>query len=304
MKNPPAIIAEGAVTPPPSPVVAPSHIPSMAPQPMAVREGGKLTQKQQEIVFYAIAGLSGLAAITIITLLVRRSIRKARQRHAFQKTLKQDEPEAYANRIQMAFENDGWWGTDVAALRKVFLEIPTQDFYAKVADAYPKLTKGKTLEMQLKSELTSQQLNELIAIVNAKPSKKGEPTVFNALSIAKRLHAAMNEVWFGFWETTDDDALKMALNEIPSQAAWNEVADAYQKEYATPLAEDLDDDLWMWGDLDWKKIKNELPLSGLHKSFTQVWGFIKENCRLEKRPSFREVWKQLTEGNAIAPAII
>jgi len=249
------------------------------PPAVVVQSGRERPENERKVIFWSLVGVAGLTVATGTFLLMRHGFRKVRQRKAFHQTLDEGSPEAFANRIQMAFDNDGYWGTDMQALRKVFLDIPHVAFYKKVASEFQKLSKGDVLEDKLKGELKTQQWNELSAILNAKPGREGETSSFNALSIAKRINAALNESW-GFIPGTDDHALKVALSEIPSQAKWDQVAEAYQSEFTSSMGDDLDSDhswwehanSWFSSDfLDWREVKENLPLAGLHPSFLQVW---------------------------------
>jgi len=192
-------------------------------------------------------------------LLVRHNLRNVSQRKAFQKTLDPSSNQAFANRIQMAFDNDGWWGTDVEALRKVFLEIPNRKVLKNVGKEFKTLSRGDVLEEKLTAELTITQMNEFLAIVDAMPEDERTPSTFNAKAIAIRLNAAISETWLGFIPSTDDDAIKKAFLSIPDQAAFTKVAKAYFNEYAVKLAEDLNGDLWHAGDFDWAGYVQRLP---------------------------------------------
>ena len=69
----------------------------------------------------------------------------------------------------MAFDNDNYagWGTNEKMVMQVFNEIPSKSMYTKVQREYANLY-GKSLNADLEDELSSEEYNELIRILNAK----------------------------------------------------------------------------------------------------------------------------------------
>ena len=69
----------------------------------------------------------------------------------------------------MAFDNDNWgsWGTDEEVIFSVFREIPSKSLYSKVQRAYQSLY-NRNLNRDLEEELSSDEYNEVIRILNAK----------------------------------------------------------------------------------------------------------------------------------------
>ena len=77
---------------------------------------------------------------------------------------------AWAKRLKAAFDITYWFmpGTDEAAIKAVFTEIPTQTDFAKVVEAYKK-EYGNDLINDLKSELEFWEYTPMMDIINKKP---------------------------------------------------------------------------------------------------------------------------------------
>ena len=143
-----------------------------------------------------------------------------------------------AKQIKMAFENDGWPGTDTIALRSTLREIESKDEFAKVVKSYQKLYNGNLIK-DMSDELQTTEYNEMLQILAAKPDKKGQapsPVAFAAW--AKRMKAAFDKA-YGFFGGTDGEAIVAVFNEIPSQSAFIKVAVEYKKLYAANMLEDM-----------------------------------------------------------------
>lgn len=172
----------------------------------------------------------------------------------------QDKHATWAKQLKMAFDNDGWWGTDEQAVRQTLIQIPSQEDFIKTANSYRKLYKGKNLIQDLTDELKSTEFNEMLAILQAKPKKANQttPTSYNYDAWAKRLNSAVNYYYMGFIPGTDEAAIQAVFNEIPTQAAFAATEQAYQKLFGVALKEDLDDDLdWT---MDWRAIIKKKPM--------------------------------------------
>lgn len=168
---------------------------------------------------------------------------------------------SYANRLQMAFDNDGWWGTNVPAVRRVLLDIPNADLWKGVIKSYRNITKGSDLLTDMQDELTTTEWLEMQAIFSTLPAGSGSGTLrqFNPLSIAKRINAAIKNVWFGFWEDVDNDAVDKALEEVPTKRDWRDVATSYLQEFSVRIEDDLNAALWKWYGEDWEAVIQAKP---------------------------------------------
>ena len=179
----------------------------------------------------------------------RTILRNAAVKREANKSAKEGSPADYAQRIKMAFENNGWWGTDVEALRVVIREIPSQQIFAEVIRSYN--AGGKNMMLDLKSELTTTEYNEMLAIINAKPDKitaNYKPVIGQAQyqAWAKRLKAAFDYTWAFSLPGTDEDAIKAVFLEIPTQADYGKVAQVYQAMYSQSLKDALLEELELW----------------------------------------------------------
>lgn len=213
------------------------------PNAKAVQDDFTLKEKLQ----YAAVGIVLIGGSYFIG---RSILRNAAQKREATKSAKEGSPADYAQRIKMAFENDGWWGTDVEALRTVLREIPSKDVFYTVVRSYN--AGGKSMMTDMKSELTSTEYNEMLAIVGGKPDKSGssnsktqigEPQY---LEWAKRLKAAFDYTWFMGLPGTDEDAVRSVFVEIPSQADYDKVAGVYKGKYGQSLSDRLGEELEFW----------------------------------------------------------
>jgi len=197
-------------------------------------------------------GLAGIAT----ALIFRHYWRGARARAERQNTFDDDKPASLANRLVMAFDNNGYWGTRVSDVRKVFLEIDSKAEFEQVAKSYKKLQKGEDLASRLEAELTNWERDEMQAILAAKPERTGGALPdANAIykQWAKRLYNGIYPLEFGFWPNTDEDAIIKVISEIPTQAAYLKVKEAYKAEYTADLNIDLDGEFGYFDDYEWKQ---------------------------------------------------
>lgn len=143
-----------------------------------------------------------------------------------------------AKQIKMAFENDGWWGTNIEALREALTSVASQQDWNKIVKSYNKLYNSNLLK-DLADELQSTEYNEMLQIINAKPLKKGDAPQSNQYKAwAKRLKAAFDKS-YGFLPGTDEAAITSVMNEIPTQAAFIQVGAEFKKLYGTNVLEDM-----------------------------------------------------------------
>lgn len=158
-----------------------------------------------------------------------------------------------AKQIKMAFENDGWPGTDTESLRSTLREIPSKEEFAKVVKSYQKLYNGNLIK-DMSDELQSTEYNEMLQILAAKPDKKGQaPSPITYTAWAKRMKAAFDKE-YGFFGGTDAEAIIAVFNEIPTQTAFVKVAVEYKRLYGTNMLEDLKSESEFGQYDDWMKI--------------------------------------------------
>lgn len=227
---------------------------------IAKKEKKWLTEADRKVIKVAVYTISGLALAGTGYWAVRKYITSRSRKRSQKEAFKEGTMESYANRIIMAFENDGWWGTNVSALRSVLKEVPSKDAFAKVIVEYKKQTEGKEFFADLKSELTASELLEMMNIIAAKPQKTGTKKGFDwtsATAMARRLKASFDYTIVGM-SATDKGALKAALEEIPSIYAFAMVKVMYKKLYGHEVEEDLDAELGIW-DFSWKDIVYTKP---------------------------------------------
>jgi len=195
----------------------------------------------KEVVIYSAIGLVLVGgSIFFGSKLIKKSISTAEEK----KGLEPESATTWAKQVKMAFDNDGWWGTDEEALRKVLREIPDKKTFREVAGSYKKLY-ASPLTKDMQDELATTEYEEMMMIIAGKPEdkKKGDKPVYNYLAWAKRLRAAVSITYLGFLPATDEDAIKAVFMELPTQQSYFYVADTYYKEYGDYLIDDLHGDL-------------------------------------------------------------
>lgn len=123
-------------------------------------------QNLKTVVVYSSLGIGTAAGLF---LLARHFYRKTLTNQTQKHSLEEGDPATYAKQLKMAFENDNWagWGTNEKLVKQVFEELPSKSMYNKVQTAYFRLY-GKSLNADLEDELSSDEYNELIRILNAK----------------------------------------------------------------------------------------------------------------------------------------
>ena len=196
----------------------------------------------------------GTVVVTVGTFFLgRKIIRTVLSNSEEKKTFKEDSPATYAKRIKLAFDNDGWFGTNTPELRRILTEIPSKRSMTQVANSYQKLY-NSPLYKDMADELQSTEYNEMLSIVNSKPDKilkKGEqppPLIAkNYDDWAKRMKAAFDKS-YGPFPGTDEEAVKAVFTEMPTQAAFVETAKAYYKLYNSNMLDDLKSEMDDWQD--------------------------------------------------------
>lgn len=207
---------------------------------------GKDALTTREKIQYSLIGIVVLGGAFIIG---RKVVLSNRANNEEQKTFESGSIPAFAKQVKMAFENDGWWGTDVEALRDTIRSIPSKEDFVKVMNSYSRLY-NRTMMRDMQDELQTTEYNELLAIIAGKPDALNSsssvvigPTQY--LSWAQRLKAAF-DIHYGLFPGTDESAVKAVFIEIPSKAAYEQVAAIYRQTYGNDLESDLRSELEFW----------------------------------------------------------
>lgn len=126
-------------------------------------------QKLQNLKVMVIYSTLGLGTATGLFLLGRHLYKKTRTNISQRNSLEVGDPATFAKQLKMAFDNDNYmgWGTNEPMVIQVFNEIPSKSMYMKVQKEYANLY-GRSLNADLEEELSSDEYNELIRILNAK----------------------------------------------------------------------------------------------------------------------------------------
>ena len=219
-----------------------------------------LTDKQRETIvsFAIVLGISvvALIAIKFAASKMRKMVAHGEENQSFGR----DEHATWAKQLKMAFDNDGWWGTDEVKVRQALRSIPSKEDFRKVQISYRRLYKGRNLIEDMTDELKSSEFNEMLAIIQAKPEKAKdakEGGIYDPHGWAKRLYNAMSYYYMGFIPGTDEDAIKAVFSEMESKRAFYDTKQAYQQLYGEDMEDELDGDL-DWS-MDWRAIINRKP---------------------------------------------
>ena len=126
-------------------------------------------QKIQNLKTTVIYSSLGLGTATGLFFLARHFYKKTRANVSQRHSLEVGDPATYAKQLKMAFDNDNYagWGTNEKMVVQVFNDIPSKSMYTKVQKEYANLY-GRSLNADLEEELSSDEYNELIRILNAK----------------------------------------------------------------------------------------------------------------------------------------
>ena len=191
-----------------------------------------------------ILGVLGLGAAGGLIYFGRKWYLKSIANREETKSFEDGTPATLAKQLKMAFENDGWPGTNTDAIRNVLRQIPTKEVFKQVALSYHKLYNGSLMQ-ELSSELQSSEYSEMMSIIAGKPSKaKGKPgskemaPTLPLESWAKRLKAAFDKK-YGLFPGTDEEAIRAVLLEIPTQAVFAKTAAVYERLHGNKLLDDL-----------------------------------------------------------------
>jgi hypothetical protein len=213
----------------------------------------------KEKIQYSLLGIIVLGGTVIIG---RNLIKKTQVKNEQLKTLDDGSAPTYAKQIKMAFDNDGWWGTDKDALRGAIRGIRDKTEFRKVMVSYQRLYNSSLLG-DMQKELKSTEYNEMLSIVSTKPEmyNANSPTQTapeNIQGWAKRLRAAF-DISYGPFPGTDEPAIKAVFIEIPTQAVFSQVAAMYQSLYGNDLIADLKSELEYWEYAPMMQIVNSKP---------------------------------------------
>lgn len=191
-------------------------------------------------------GLIGLAVLGGAAFLINNLIKKSKSNLEERFTLEDGSAATFAKQLKMAFENDGWFGTDEEAIRQVLRKVASKEDFQKVIDSYQRLYSSSLLR-DMKDELSSSEYAEMIAIISSKPDRYDKSvqsqgvTALQYVSWARRLKAA-----FDYFPGTDEDAIRAVLLEIPTQSDFQQVTNSYRSEYGIDLMSDLRGELEFW----------------------------------------------------------
>jgi hypothetical protein len=213
----------------------------------------------KEKITYTILGIVVIGGSFFIG---RSIVRRAKADNEERKTFEDGSAATYAKQIKMAFENDGWGGTDEEALRSILRKIASKEDFKNVLVSYERLYNSSMMR-DMKDELQATEYNEMLAIIAAKPDriipgKKYGLTAVQYQSWARRLKAAF-DISYGPFPGTDEPAIKAVFLEIPTQADFQKVARAYTQEYARDLITDLKSELEFWEYSPMMKIIEDKP---------------------------------------------
>lgn len=210
----------------------------------------------KEKLFFA---FGGLVIVTSAVLIGRKIINNGVANNQENKSYIEGNASTYAKEIKMAFDNDGWWGTDTKALRETLRKISTKNDFKKVINAYHKLYRQNLLQ-DMSIELQTTEYNEMIAIIAAKPDsiKTKQSIQEQYISWAKRLKAAFDKT-YSLFPGTDEEAIKAVFNEIPTQSDFMLVSKVYRNFYNNNLIDDLKSELEFWEISDYLNIINSKP---------------------------------------------
>ena len=151
----------------------------------------------------------GAAGVTGLVVVVKKFVINKIEDKAHAKSFEDGTPQTIAKQIKMAFDNDGYWGTDVKALRIVLSNIKSKVQLKKVFDAYTN-EYHRNMYKDMSDELQTSEYNEMLQIIAAKAEKEGQaPTTNQYIAWAKRLKAAFDKTYAFISGTDDPDNTKL-----------------------------------------------------------------------------------------------
>lgn len=204
----------------------------------------KKGMSNREIILYSMGSILLVGGTFFVG---RKLIRDAVKKHEENNSVEDGSIASYAKQIKMAFENDGWWGTDEQALRTTLISIPSKQTFNSVAKSYQRLY-NRSLMADMQSELSVSEYNEMVSIINGKMESINTKTIDYSKQYetwARRLKSAFDKS-YGFIPGTDEEAIKAVFDEIPTQSAFVQVATAYKVLYNANLITALKSELEFW----------------------------------------------------------
>jgi hypothetical protein len=126
-------------------------------------------QKIQNLKTVVIYSTLGIGTATGLFFLGRHFYKKTVANVSQKNSLEEGDPATFAKQLKMAFDNDNsaGWGTNEELVFQVFRDLPSKGMYSKVQKEYFRMY-SKNLNADLEDELSSDEYNELIRILNAK----------------------------------------------------------------------------------------------------------------------------------------
>jgi hypothetical protein len=126
-------------------------------------------EKIQDLKTVVIYSSLGVGTATGLFMLVRHFYKKSQANRSEKHSLEEGDPATFAKQLKMAFDNDNYmsWGTDEEAVTKVFEELPSRKMYERVQKEYFRMY-NKSLNADLEEELSSDEYNNLVRLLNSK----------------------------------------------------------------------------------------------------------------------------------------
>lgn len=206
----------------------------------------------REKILYSFIGLGIISGGVVFG---RKILKKGIANREEKKSFEDGTAATYAKQLKMAFDNDGWWGTDIEKVRSTMRSIPSKEMFTQVQASYQKLYNANLIA-DLSDELQSSEYNEMLQIIAQKPDKTGgklPAAASNYEAWAKRLKAAFDKT-YGFFPGTDEAAIKAVFNEMHTQKDFVMTGATYNKLYAADFIKDLKSELELWEYYDYMKI--------------------------------------------------
>lgn len=204
------------------------------------------------------AAILGVGACGVAYLIIMKSINNKKARDEEKLVFEMGKAAMYAQRLRMAFDNDGLWGTNMDKVREIIRDIPSRDIFRQVNDSYARLYNNASMLADMKSELQSTEYDEMLFIVAAKPEKDNGPVTLDYGAWARRLKAAFDKT-YGPFPGTDDEAIRAVFLEIPTKRDFELVKRAYADRYGSDFMTDYKSEM-RWGfDHDYIDVINKKP---------------------------------------------